>query len=543
MVRGVGVVAALVGCLSLQACGTMLYSETRDGQGKAAKEAWGKVDLAGQTSIARQNLAQLQSLRQATISQNELFQREALALSLGKASDETIRDVFANTQQMLQVGQAGVDCARRILAPVSATGGKPEYCSFGDLQKQWSAVMDGRGGLRPLNAVWDAKARAIEREFGSPLPTCTHWLDPAKKLEAAWTKKANGDARLLSLLTPPVGDSVTGLCTKIATQEQARSNLISATMSKSALAAAITRYGKLRDDLAALKVKAADSKQPVDAAKVEVAKQQAADDGEGSNLAAVKRASANLATAVDGLAKVAAQFPDNDYLKNALAEIKQESLNDFLKSIKDAKPGEAPPADTGKAAAAVILFADYFDQTSKRFKASADYGLAAMVLERKLAELEQARVQRAIAVNEQRVDLAKRTMQVLELQLESYLTADAYATQAIDAAGPRMFRTFMLGNTAADLQTRERVAAAIVGLSEGGITYASELDRLKAQENALERLNALTASEMSLQAWNTLIGSNVDQLAVWAGTGIKQEQISQLINNLAAVFIAYGVNK
>ena len=101
----------------------------------------------------------------------------------------------------------------------------------------------------------------------------------------------------------------------------------------------------------------------------------------------------------------------------------------------------------------------------------------------------------------------------------------------------------MLGKTTADVQTRERVAAAIVGLSEGGITYAAELDRLKAQENALERLNALTASEMSLQAWNTLIGSNVDQLAVWAGTGIKKEQISQFINNVAAAFIAYGVNK
>ncbi len=536
-------IVAIVGCLSLQACGSMLYSETRDGQGKAAKEAWGKVALAGQTSIARQNLTQLQDLRQATISQNELFQREALALSLGMASDETVRDVFANTQQMLRVGQSGLDCAIRIPAPASATSGKPDYCSFSDLQKRWSDVMDGRGGLRPLNALWDAKASAIGREFGSPLPTCAQWLDPAKKLEAAWTKKANGDARLTSLLTPPIGDSVTELCKKIVAREQDRSNLVSDRMSKSALAAAITRYGELRDILSKLKLQAAESRQPVDAAKVEVAKQQAADDGKGSNLAAVKQASANLTIAIDGLAKSAAQFPGNDYLKDALAEIKQESLNDFLKSIKDAKPGEAPPADTGKAAAVVILFADYFDQTSKRFKASDDYGLAAMVLERKLAELEQARVQRAIAVNEQRVELAKRTMQVLELQLESYLTADVYATQAIDAAGPRMFRTFMLGKTAADVQTREWVAAAIVGLSEGGITYAAELDRLTAQENALERLNALTASEMSLQAWNTLIGSNVDQLAVWAGTGIKQEQISQLINNLAAMFIAYGVNK
>lgn len=535
--------AAILGCLSLQACGSMLYSETRDGQGKAAKEAWGKVDLAGQTSVARQNLTQLQDLRQATISQNELFQREALALSLGKASDETIRDVFSNTQQMLQVNLAGVDCTKLISVPVSAIGSKPDYCSFSGIQKQWSNVVDGRGGLRSLNAVWDAKASTIEREFGSPLPTCTQWLDPAQKLEAAWMKKANGDARLLLLLTPPIGDGVTGLCRKIVEQEQARSKLISATMSKSALAAAITRYGKLRDDLAALKVQAAGSKQPVDAAKAEVAKRQEADDGNGSNLVAIKQASANLAKAVGGLMTVAAQFPDNDYLKDALAEIKQESLNDFLKSIKDAKPGEAPPADTGKAAAAVILFADYFDQTSKRLKATADYGLAAMVLERKLAELEQARVQRAIAVNEQRVELAKRTIQVLELQLESYLTADAYATQAIDAAGSRIFRTFMQGKTGADVQTREWVVAAIVGLSEGGITYAAELDRLKAQENALQRLNALTASEMSLQAWSTLISSNVEQLAVWAGTGVKQEQLSQLINNLAAVFIAHGVNK
>lgn len=541
--REVRLITAIVGCLSLQACGSMLYSETRDGQGKAAKEAWGKVDLVGQTSIARQNLTQLQDLRQATISQSELFQRDAFVLSLGKASDETVRDVFANTQQMLQVGQAGLECATRIRPPDSATGNKHDYCSFGDLQKQWFNVMDGRGGLGTLNAVWGAKAIAIEREFGSPLPTCREWRDPAKKLEAIWSKKANGDARLRSLLTPPLGDSVTELCKKIEVQEQARDNLISNAMPNSALAAAMKRYGKLRDDIDDLKEKSAASTRPVDAAKVEVAKQQAADDDRGGNLAAVRKASTDLATAVDGLAKAAAQFPDNKYLKDALLGIKQEALIDFLKSIRDAKPGEAPAADTGRAAAAVILLADYFDQTSRRFKASTDYGLAAVVLERKLAELEQARVQRAIAVNEHRVELAKRTVQVLELQLENYLTADAYAMQAINAAGPQMFQIFMLGKTAADAQTREQAAAAIVGLSEGGITQATELDRLKAQDNALERLNALTASEMSLQAWNTLIGSNVDQLAAWAGTGTKNEQISRFVNSLAALLIAYGVNK
>lgn len=545
-------IAAIVGCLSLQACGSMLYSETRDGQGKAAKEAWGKVDLAGQTSIARQNLTQLQATRQATIDQNELFRRNALALSLGKASDETIQETLARTQETVKIDLSGIPCDN---TPVP----EKAYCSLGSLRTAWTEIVDGTearkyaDGLRSLNAVWETKASAIERAFGSPLPTCTEWLDPQKKLPATWKKKEGSDPYLQRLITPELGDSVTDLCGKIQKQEQARNQLITGRLPASALAAAITRYDTLRSALAARKAKASQKTQPVEEAMAEVATAKAAKDKasdakaseteQKALLATLQMASDKLAAAVTLLADASEKLPDNDYLKSAVAELKQESLNDFLKSIQDAKPGEAPPADTGKAAAAVILFADYFDQNTKRFKQSDEYGLAGIVLERKLAELEQARVQRAIAVDEQRVELAKRIVQVLELQLESYVYADAFASKAIKAAGTKTFRTFMVGKEAATVGTRKDVAAAIARLSEGGITHAADLDRLKAQENALERLNALTSSEMSLQAWNTLIGSNVDQLAVWAGSGIKQEQISQLINNLAAVFIAYGVNK
>jgi len=82
---------AVVLAIACSGCST-LYSETRDKQGKAAKEAWAAVDLAGQISTARKNHAALLAKQLETESALARARRDQLAraIATGGTVDEKL---------------------------------------------------------------------------------------------------------------------------------------------------------------------------------------------------------------------------------------------------------------------------------------------------------------------------------------------------------------------------------------------------------------------------------------------------------------------
>ena len=111
-------------------------------------------------------------------------------------------------------------------------------------------------------------------------------------------------------------------------------------------------------------------------AKAEVEKaQEKVGDETTSALKGTQQSIGGLESAVGKLKSLAELAPDNPFAKDALLDLKQESLASFFKAIKDAKPGEAPPAGGGKVATALILFANFSDKNNARIAAAEKVGM------------------------------------------------------------------------------------------------------------------------------------------------------------------------
>ncbi len=92
------------------------------------------------------------------------------------------------------------------------------------------------------------------------------------------------------------------------------------------------------------------------------------------------------------------------------------------------------------------------------------------------------------------------------------------------------------------LQTKANVwkAAAIYLDSEGRMT--AEINKIDYQLRALEHEKALSYAESSIGQWNTLIVSVIEQQVEYGAAGIRQADITALINSLALLWIGVGVN-
>jgi hypothetical protein len=87
-------------------------------------------------------------------------------------------------------------------------------------------------------------------------------------------------------------------------------------------------------------------------------------------------------------------------------------------------------------------------------------------------------------------------------------------------------------------------------LYDGAARYLDALNRLEARRYKLEYMRlaathelSLTYSEVNLKQWEALIGTTVTQVADYSAGGIKAEDITNLINAAALIYIGVGVNK
>lgn len=527
-------VAAVMAWLVMGLSGCAMYSETRDAQGKAAKESWAKVDLGAQTSIARKNLTQLYELQLTTEDQSRDLRQDALVRALAQSYGKPMQGALVDLQSALGIVPGMYPCT---VAPIAANA-PAAPCSFQPTFASWREHRD-RELLQ--QDMWVSLDALVTRFVGTPLPSCAGWTSQPT-VQASWTKQFETSKELRAAVPGGV-NRVSAICDELIKAQSARIDLVKGIAPNSAwpmeLARALTEQ-KALDDLRAQALAVAAE---VRAAKKALEEAEDADDL--SRLDEVKKAAERLEMAVAQLKALADLAPGNPILKDMLLDAKQDSLNAFLKTVKDAKPGEDPPAASGRAATAVVLFANFFDSTSKRLKKAEEFGLAGLVLERRLAEIEQARVQRAIQVQQQRISLTKARAAVAEDQLHAYMTADAHWSK-LPAEVMRMpVHQALLGDgvSAPGPTVREDLWTALGIYLDAGTRLDAAMHKLALQQISLDRMEAVSASETSLQSWAALIGSNVDQLAAWSASGVRKEHLSQLVNGVSAVFIAYGVNK
>jgi hypothetical protein len=76
--------------------------------------------------------------------------------------------------------------------------------------------------------------------------------------------------------------------------------------------------------------------------------------------------------------------------------------------------------------------------------------------------------------------------------------------------------------------------------TEGRMT--AEINKIDYQLRALEHEKALSYAESSISQWNSLIYSVIEQQVEYGAAGIRQADITALINSLALLWIGVGVN-
>lgn len=541
MIKGhCGVLVALGASLLMQGCA--MYSPERDKQGKAAKDAWAKVDLSQQTSVAEANLNKAFALQQSSVDEAAVVRRDALILALSTMRADATTNAMPQRPATLMTAISYVQAVGGIsaLAYPCKQMATSSFCSFAEAEPKWSqALIDERAAIDAYRNVQDYAGR-----FGVSWPaSCSVLLNDTDKWKDVLSKSPGFSAVVGGF------DAVKQHCQSLLNAQDVQLKLAPKSPWVEARTAAQTAREGFENQK---KATAAARKDAVEAKKAIEAEESA----DTPNLENLKKASERLASAVKVL-----QGADDLFSLEFISAEKQDSLNAAFKAIADAKPGEDPSLDTGKSVSALILFADFFDSTSKKLKEDDEHSITGLVLEKKLAAVQQTAAQEAIKRLELGVQLKEQRADVLREQLQRYFAADSLLRTATSKQLSGAFLPVMLGSGSEQLSPQSNKASKLsklqaellpgdtenlwlgLGLYIDAATRLQALnEQLRYKQIALDRTEPLALAARNLASWKTLIDANVEQLATWAASGVKEEQVGALFDAIAKFAIAFGVN-
>lgn len=621
---GSGLVLLLAAAV-LQGCAVvrddlLFKSEARAALGKDVADSWSKVEPTKAVEVARANYtaihdrrladvdlyqANLQTLLQAYLavgySTPLMKQMSSLQNHAGAAGFQnycfrapTISDPYCsfwNPNELVgskEVAQAFA--AKRPTMEIRAIDAKVPARFALRFQRAQRAIADAEvawqdlsaialritGEKLPVCALWTKaegdKAKTLwkERVAKSPLLTVDLGVD-AKNVDNACRAKADASDDLrVALLWPeiiakiaaagPVDDS------KPIDQKliiQARDAVLAAPP-KNPLFKQLAKVEAMQVSLDAKRAEAQVAKESVKKAQADAGGEQS------SALRSTKESIAALEKAVDELKTIAElAAPSNDFAKDALLDLKGESLTAFFKAIKDAEPGKEPPTGGGKVATALILFANFSDKNNTRIAAAEKVGMESLALQEQLTKLEGQRVKRAIALMEQGVKLEQARFDAMVAQLDAHIKADSFVQGfkydiAADARTSQLtidtltLQSALLGKASVECpkckgktpmvvevppEMRNQLYQGVAGYLNTAVTYQPLRYRLEAQEVALSQSGRMDAAEVNVQTWNAVLSSNVQQLKTWAEFGISKDDFQKGLNNLFTGLIAVGVLK
>jgi hypothetical protein len=470
--------------LLLTACA--LHSETREKQSIAAKDAWKKVDLESQLATARK--AEAQILFEQLRTEDDIQRARRDALARGMAYGGTV-----NTKLLAPIEKE----LMRLFVPNDAKRSLAEA-------ENWLTAREDQADARRAFDKFDLEFRRA----GLEPPTC-------KSVENATPQEpAEAWAGIVSACRHPklnAADSYP-LPESGALKEQHRSIVDAASELATAKSASLNQRNIYRaavkaydEELAKLERDPTAGRDRLNEARDKVGKAMKA-------LEAIEKAGADA------------------FASKVMAEARLDMLNKQLSS----------PA----LAAGVELV----DETRVALANAKQPRLAPLVVAKNLETVKADAAKRDADIQLRKEQLLRDQLKWMTAKVRALVDAHAFAEKA-DANAD--LATMLRPQDPAQLKDKDRKsilqtkanvwkAAAMYLDSEGRMT--AEINKIDYQLRALEHEKALSYAESSIGQWNTLIVSVIEQQVEYGAAGIRQADITALINSLALLWIGVGVN-
>lgn len=509
--------------LACSACST-LYSETRDRQGQAAKEAWAGVDVSGQIATARKNHAALLAKQLETESALARARRDQLARAI--ATGGTVEEKLAKP-------------VRAALTTLAGTRAQADA---------WlDALADQAFATRSL-----LKFEAEFKRFGVELPPCDRLASPKEQAALRDWLAAHPVA---AQAVEPAHSGARAACADPKLTAADRFSLPDGMLKSARDAQAAASAG-----LAALRARGLAERNAYRAAKAAYdAAAKALDVDPNATSDRVQAAAGKLRDAAETLAALQDVFS-----VRFLAQEQQDSIDKLLTAIADPPAGAAPPADAGRAAVALVLLPRLIDATRSALADGQKPKLVPLLLAKDLAQIRADAAERDIAAQETLAELLQlkqhwlsertRALRDASINLDGTVKPDGtvglaaldmpfMSSVAYDALSPVPAKPGA-DDTAGTKRLNDKIrlwkAASFYLDAEGRLK--AEAGKVDYQVNALRHEIAITYAESNIQQWNRLISTAVDQLVVYGAAGIRKEDIVALLNSLTLLWIGKGVN-
>lgn len=521
----------LMSCCVFSGC--TIYSETRNKQGQALKEAYSKVELKKQFEMPRTNRANILAQQLATIDALEAVRREGLvrAVATGRGPNNTVLaqlnmvSALSGADAILGAGVSGGTIAEQLATR------KTRSAAFGE----WTAYETQANDIRKYIANY-VQPQFIFQRVGQPTCKDIQTGSAAKLAVDKWIADRNGTVPgvLLRNSLTILEQNCKALQAVLARQSATKIGGALAHVLQ-ALADEETRFENLKKRTEAERT----------AVESELAKRDEAEergDGKGVRDAAgrVQELLAKIKTAEDVFS---IQF---------ISDKEQDGLDEFLTTVKDTPTGGTPKAGSSKAAMALVLFPDLITATQKKLGETDKVSLAPLVMQKNISRIKHDAATRDIATRKLRIDLLTRQADLLRQQVVKLVEQDNVIAQ-MPAELLRMPMTEVLaapGNAdpanskghRPSIDQKMAVWTSLATYIDQGTRTGGEVAKTGLKLNALESEILLGYSEANVMQWDALIGSSVDQLATYGGAGIKAEQFTALINSVTLLWIGAGVN-
>ena len=504
----------------LTGCGNMrLYSETRDKQATAAKDAFDKLELQQGIAIERGNLDKLLVA--------ELAMQDRLAQGVRDFKLRAMLDQSFNEGLMQPIEER----IRGLAGDVASLQSAQELAV-----KHFKADEDV------------ARFKRLVANHGLGLPSCDVMLSlEADRLPAdveAWLAKPQ-DLVAKSTVKQTIGLDYRQYCTTAKSMTQPFALL------KGEIG---TAWGRYQSDLAELNAKkgeVTELKSAFAQAQAELDKAMAATISEPEMLPAVQQAVEKFQSALNKLKAAkgvdSADKINNPFLAQFLSEKRIESLESFLTGVAAYQPGEKLPSSSSKAVMLSTLLPQLVDQSRAALADAKKPLVTPYVLARNHHRLNLEAATRDVAASEAIVRHSKEVVDALYLQAQQLLLARNELNAPIGKAGPSAalkYANLPLMDSMRSASAKEKQV-----LYSATARYLDALNRLDAKRYKLEYLRvadfharSLAYAEVNTKQWESLIGTSVAQLQEFGDGGWKSEQAQGLINTLMLFWIGSGVN-
>jgi hypothetical protein len=478
--------SALVCLLPLLLSACALHSETREKQSLAARDAWKKVDLEGQLASARKAEAQILFEQLRTEDDIQRARRDALARGMVYGGTVNSKLLAPIEKELMQ-----------LFVPNDARK------SLGEAEK-WLLARDDQADARKAFDKFDLEFRRA----GLEPPTCESVKSGTPQgPAAAWDGIVNAcrNPRLNAADSYPLPESgslkkqhdlIVAAAGELAGAKSASLN------QRNAYRAAAKVYA---DELAKLERDPLAARDRLEQAR----------DGVGKAM-----------KALEALEKAGADA----FASKVLAEARLDMLNKQLSSRYLAAGAEV--ADGARVALA--------EARQPR--------LAPLVVAKNLESAKADAAKRDADIQLRKEQLLRDQLKWMTAKVRALVDAHAFAAKADPNAElasmlrPQDPLQLKEKDRKAIIQAKADVwkAAAIYLDSEGRMS--AEINKIDYQLRALEHEKALSYAESSISQWNSLIYSVIEQQVEYGAAGIRQADITALINSLALLWIGVGVN-